>query len=91
MNALKECKEDWDEGKRSFDALVQTVAQCVEKGYFTGMDPENLAFTFWAMAHGVCSLEIRERCAVLTEEKQKGLTDRAAAIITEMLEKMHKK
>jgi AcrR family transcriptional regulator len=91
MNAIKEDSEEWDEGKKSFDALVQTVVQCIQNGYFGGMDPENLSFTLWSMVHGVCSLEIRERCVVLTEEKQKGLSERASAIIVEMLERMHKK
>jgi AcrR family transcriptional regulator len=90
MNALKDEAEEWDEGKKSFAALVGTVTQCISLGYFQGMDPENLSFTLWSMVHGVCSLEIRDRCAVLTEEKQKGLADRAAAIIIEMLERMHK-
>jgi AcrR family transcriptional regulator len=90
MNALKDDCEDWDEGRKSFEALVQTVSQCVELGYFRDMDPEHLSFTLWSMVHGVCSLEIRERCSVLTEEKQKGLSDRATAIIIEMLERMHK-
>jgi AcrR family transcriptional regulator len=92
MNALKEEQCDqWDEGERSFQALVGTVAQCIEKGYFQDMDAETLSFTLWAMVHGVCSLEIRERCAVLTEEKQKGLADRSARVIIEILERMHKK
>lgn len=90
MNAIKEDCEDWDEGKNSFQALVDTVSQCIGQGYFKGMDPENLSFTLWSMVHGVCSLEIRDRCAVLTEEKQKGLSDRAGAMIIEMLERMHK-
>jgi AcrR family transcriptional regulator len=91
MNALKEDCEEWDEGKKSFEALVGTVSQCIQLGYFEGMDPEDLSFTLWSMVHGVCSLEIRERCSVLTEEKQKGLSDKAAVIIIEMLERMHKK
>lgn len=91
MNALKEDCEEWDEGKKSFEALVNTVTQCMELGYFEFMDPEHVSFTLWSMVHGVCSLEIRDRCSVLTEEKQKGLSDRASAIMLQMLEKMHKK
>jgi AcrR family transcriptional regulator len=92
MNALKEEKcEDWDEGSTAFQALVGTVAQCIDMGYFKGMEPESLSFTLWAMVHGVCSLEIRERCSILTEETQKGLADRSARIISEMLDRMHVK
>jgi AcrR family transcriptional regulator len=89
MNCIDE-KEGWDEGKRSFESLVTTVQQCIDRGYFTGMDAENVSFTVWAMVHGVVSLQICQRCAVLTEEKQKGLSDRVAVIIIEMLERMHK-
>ncbi len=90
MNALDDkCNEEWDEGKQSFQALVNTVTQCISKGYFTGMEPESLSFTLWAMVHGICSLEIRERCNVLTEEVQQGLSDRASAILSEMFDRMH--
>ncbi len=90
MNALKEenCGE-WDEGQNSFQALVNTVKQCIEAGYFADMEPESLSFSLWAMVHGVCSLEIRERCSVLTEEIQNGLSERSARIFSEMLDRMH--
>lgn len=91
MNALKEDCGDWDEGKKSFEALVQTVAQCIEQKYFPPLDPETLSFTMWSMVHGVCSLEIRDRCSVLTEEKQKGLSERTSVIIVQMLESMNQK
>lgn len=90
MNSLKEDCEEWDEGMNSFQALVGTVSQCIEKGYFKGMEAETLSFTLWAMVHGVCSLEIRERCSVLTEDKQKGLADRSSKVIIEFMERMHK-
>lgn len=89
MNALDDKCDEWDEGKQSFQALVDTVSHCIGKGYFTGMDPESLSFTLWAMVHGICSLQIRERCNVLTEEVQEGLADRAASIISDMLDRMH--
>ena len=43
MNAL--CKEDesdekWEEGNRAFGALIGTVTECIQLGYFKGMDPE---------------------------------------------------
>ena len=88
---MKEENRSWDEGKRSFDSLVQTVQQCIEAGYFRGMDAETLSFTIWAMVHGVASLEIRGRCTVLTEEKQKGIAARATKIVIEMLDRMHPK
>jgi AcrR family transcriptional regulator len=92
MDAIcKEENREWDEGQKSFEGLVNTVQQCIDQGYFKGMEAETLSFTIWAMVHGVASLEIRGRCAVLTEEKQKGIAERSTKIVIEMLERMHLK
>jgi AcrR family transcriptional regulator len=91
MDSMKDQCEEWDEGANSFQALVGTVTQCIEMGYFKGMDAETLSFTLWSMVHGVCSLEICERCTVLTEEKQKGLAVRSSKMMIEFLERMHQK
>lgn len=89
MNALTKEDEKWEEGNKAFGALFGTISQCIEKGYFQGMDPEILSFTCWSMVHGICALEVRGRCSVISEENQQGLSHNAAAIIIEMLERMH--
>ena len=89
MNALTKEDDKWEEGKNAFGFLVATVAQCIEKGYFHGMEPEVLSFTCWSMVHGICALEVRGRCSVISEENQKGLSHNAASLIIEMLERMH--
>jgi AcrR family transcriptional regulator len=91
MDSIKDKCEEWDEGANSFQALVGTVTQCIEMGYFKGMEAETLSFTLWGMVHGVCSLEICERCTVLTEEKQKGIAVRSSKMMIEFLERMHQK
>jgi AcrR family transcriptional regulator len=53
--------EEWNEGKETFDALKNTVAQCIEKGHFTGHSLEPLSFMIWSLVHGMCCLEIRQR------------------------------
>ncbi len=91
MNALEEDQEKWEEGNKAFGALSGTVAECIAKGYFKGMDPEILSFTCWSMVHGICSLEIRGRCQVISEENQKDLSFKAGALIIDMLDRMHGK
>ncbi|WP_309640250.1 TetR/AcrR family transcriptional regulator [Flavobacterium sp.] len=54
-------KEDWNEGVGTFDALKNTVAQCMEKGHFLGHELEPLSFMIWSLVHGMCCLEIRNR------------------------------
>jgi AcrR family transcriptional regulator len=91
MNALTKDKDDekWVEGNKAFGALIGTVTECIQRGYFTGMDPEVLSFTCWSMVHGICSLEIRGRCTVISEANQENLPGKAGAIIIEILERMH--
>lgn len=91
MNSLTKDDSDWEEGTRAFDFLLNTVKECIEQGYFKGMNPEVLAFTAWSMVHGVCSLEIRNRCSVVSELNQENLAQKSSEMIIEILERMHKK
>jgi AcrR family transcriptional regulator len=89
MNALTKDDEKWEEGNRAFGALIGTVTECIQRGYFTRMDPEVLSFTLWSMVHGICSLEIRGRCTIISEANQDNLPGKAGAVIIEILERMH--
>lgn len=91
IKALEEDKEKWVEGHKAFGALLGTVQECIALGYFEGMDPEILSFTCWSMVHGVCALEIRGRCSVISEENQKDISHKSSEIINQMLDRMHSK
>lgn len=54
-------KEEWDEGKATFDVLRTTVSQCMEKGHFKGHQLEPLAFAIWSTVHGMASLHVGQR------------------------------
>lgn len=43
----------------TFDALVAAVARCVREGAFAPAEPRDLAIRINALAHGLCSLELR--------------------------------
>lgn len=87
----KEGDAKWEEGMRAFGFLINTITECIKKGYFKGMDPEVLAFTVWSMVHGVCSLEIRNRCDVVSELNREDLSGKACNTIIEIIERMHPK
>ncbi|AYB29237.1 TetR/AcrR family transcriptional regulator [Chryseolinea soli] len=92
MNALEKEKKDeldWEEGDRAFGFLVNTIEECIAKGYFKDMNAEVLAFTTWSMVHGICSLEIRNRCSVVSELNQPNLAMRACDMVNEILNRMH--
>lgn len=54
-------KEEWNEGKATFDVLRSTVNQCMEKGHFKDHHLEPLSFAIWSMVHGMASLHISQR------------------------------
>ena len=54
-------KDEWDEGKATFDVLKTTVKQCMDAGHFKGHKLEPLSFLIWSCVHGMCSLEIGSR------------------------------
>ena len=54
-------KDEWDEGKASFDVLRTTAKQCMDAGHFKGHKLEPLCFLIWSCLHGMCSLEIGSR------------------------------
>lgn len=43
----------------TFDVLVAATVRCVEEGAFARADPHDLAVRLNALAHGLCSLELR--------------------------------
>lgn len=90
MKSLECDHTKWEEGDRAFKFLVHTIQECIDKGYFKGMDAEIVAFTCWSMVHGICSLDIRNRCSVVSELNQKDLAQKACSTVIEILERMHK-
>jgi AcrR family transcriptional regulator len=91
IKSVEKEEGDWKEGRSAFEFLINTMNECIDKGYFSGMNPEILAFTVWSMVHGICSLEIRNRCSVVSDLNQEDLSTKATALFEEMLERMHHK
>lgn len=61
-------KNQWDAGERSYNYLRDTVKECIEAGYMTGTDVDSATFAIWGFVHGMASLIIRGRCAMMPEE-----------------------
>ncbi|WP_316831258.1 TetR/AcrR family transcriptional regulator [Pedobacter aquatilis] len=51
--------EEWEEGEQAFAALIMTVNQCKEAGYFTQFDTTTFALNIWSLMHGLCSLKLQ--------------------------------
>jgi AcrR family transcriptional regulator len=64
-------KQEWDVGQRSYDYLKETVKQCIEQGFMIESDIDAATFAMWSFVHGMASLIIRGRCAMIPEEQIK--------------------
>ena len=77
---------DWHEGSSAFDSLVHNVKECMRVGLFKEAHPEVLAFTIWAMMHGIATLQIKCRSEkVLSEEIRPNITQLAFEQFTHVL------
>lgn len=54
-------KQEWNEGKGTFDVLKTTIKECMDKGHFKGHELEPLSFAIWGAVHGMASLHISQR------------------------------
>jgi len=62
-------KQEWDVGQRSYDYLRETVKQCIEQELIIDSDIDAATFAMWGLVHGMASLIIRGRCAMMPEEQ----------------------
>jgi AcrR family transcriptional regulator len=92
MDSLeKQEKEDWNEGKRAFEGLKETVKVCIDQGYFPEADPEVVSFYIWSSLHGMCSLEIRCRCTrVISDENLDNMVNKGYEVMVAYLETLKK-
>ena len=62
-------KQEWDVGQRSYDYLRDTVKECIEQNLILDSDVDAATFAMWGLVHGMASLIIRGRCAMIPEEQ----------------------
>jgi len=89
MDSIKKEEAHWEEGDRAFEFLSNTVQECIDKGYFPGMQARIVAFTVWSMVHGIASLEVRNRCPVVEGLNEEDLAHKASDLVNEILDRMH--
>lgn len=61
-------EKHWEAGSKAYQYLVDNVTACMEKGYFKDTNADAAAFAFWSFVHGIASLIIRQRCAMMPQE-----------------------
>jgi AcrR family transcriptional regulator len=66
-------RREWGTGYQSYEFLKQNIKDCINAGYFTGENVDILSFMIWSCVHGISSLIIRDRTAIIPEEYIDGL------------------
>src|SRR5205085_9046123 len=76
-------KQEWDVGQRSYDYLRDTVKECIEQGLIIESDIDSATFAMWGLVHGMASLIIRGRCAMMPEEQISSIVKGSLQFINE--------
>ena len=63
-----ESSQSWNEGMKTFDFLRSNVQECLDAGYFKGSDANTLSIAMWSLVHGIVSLYLRKRMAMVPKE-----------------------
>jgi hypothetical protein len=79
-------KDEWDEGKLTFDMLRNTVRDCIKAGHFKGYALEPLSFLIWSAVHGMCMLEIRGRTKGVNMKKPEDIVMDAYQTFVKLIE-----
>jgi len=68
---VEACIEDeWDEGKRAFSTLLQTIEECQKAGYFKGFEPNAFSLVVWSTMHGLCTMKIHGQLELVVKKKE---------------------
>lgn len=63
-----ETSQSWKEGMKTFDFLRTNIQECLDAGYFKGSDVNTLSIAMWSLVHGIVSLYLRKRMAMVPKE-----------------------
>lgn len=90
IKVIDGCDEGWEEGMAGFNFLKANVSACMQQGYLKSTDAEHTAFVIWSTVHGMCSLEIRNRCEkVISPANRAEIIHKGYENFIEMLRLMH--
>jgi AcrR family transcriptional regulator len=61
--------EEWEEGKRAFHTLLNTIQDCQNAGYFKDFEPSALSLLVWSTMHGLCTMKIHGQLDLVVKTK----------------------
>lgn len=61
-------EKSWDAGMRTFQCLKDNIDECFKQGYIKHGDVLSVSLTCWSYVHGIASLYLRDRFAMIPKE-----------------------
>ena len=74
-------QNDWKSGDRMYELLKLNIKQAADAGHFKNIDEDVAAFSLWSFIHGISSLFIRDRLAMISSDKMKFLISGAVKFL----------
>lgn len=73
---------EWEIGMRGYELLKKNVRDCMEAGLIRSTrSVDSIAFALWSFVHGIVSLNIRDRCAMIPPARRRALVKSALLFI----------
>ncbi|MEN0005825.1 MAG: TetR/AcrR family transcriptional regulator [Bacteroidota bacterium] len=89
MQHLEDADEAmWRQGEATFDALRQTVTDCVAAGHFAGHHTEALSFLIWSAVHGMVVLHQSGRSEKAQVEAYQDIVEMSYSEFERMLDRL---
>jgi AcrR family transcriptional regulator len=63
-----EINQSWNAGMKTFEYLKQNIQECIDHGYLLGKDANVMSIAMWSFCHGLVSLFLRKRMAMVPKE-----------------------
>ncbi|MBC8154336.1 MAG: TetR/AcrR family transcriptional regulator [Bacteroidetes bacterium] len=80
-------QENWVEGDRAFDLLMEVVRECMDTGVFEQRDVRVCAMMIWSGIHGYTALFLRKRLGMFPECDRQLIMDDAFELFCETLKR----
>jgi len=62
--------ENWAEGTKVYETLLNTVTKCQEQGYFPGKEAHQISLLIWSTLHGISMLNLHQHLSCIDDGYQ---------------------
>ena len=80
--------ENWKEGEQTYTLFENILEACKKQGYFKNTDTKALSLSIWSYMHGMCSLTLRNRLRIYSQDEREAVRTRSFSIFIGFLQSL---